>query len=43
MAKKQTAKKAEVAPQVEETVIETPVIETPKVDVKIEPKNQVGK
>ena len=38
MAKKQTAKKAEVAPQVEETVIETPVIETPKVDVKIEPK-----
>jgi|TARA_R100000027_G_C2241952_1_gene92284 hypothetical protein len=38
MAKKQTAKKAEVAPQVEETVIKTPVIETPKVDVKIEPK-----
>ena len=38
MAKKQTAKKAEVAPQVEETVIETPVIETPKEDVKIEPK-----
>ena len=38
MAKKQTAKKAEVAPQIEETVIKTPVIETPKVDVKIEPK-----
>jgi len=38
MAKKQTAKTVEVAPQVEETVIKTPVIETPKVDVKIEQK-----
>ena len=38
MAKKQTAKKVEVAPQVEEMVIEAPVVEAPKVEAK--PKKQ---
>jgi hypothetical protein len=42
MAKKQTAKKVEVAPQVEETVIEQPVVTTPKVEVKPKQKTKTG-
>ena len=37
MAKKQTAKTVEVAPQVE-TVVETPVVKAPKVEAKPQPK-----
>ena len=40
MAKKQTAKKVEVAPQVE-TLVETPVVETSKVEAKPQPKKPV--
>ena len=37
MAKKQTAKTVEVAPQAE-TVVEAPVVKASKVEVKLEPK-----